>query len=495
MFRHLVRSLIDSLTEEVFMTESPLYTQTIQALAQQIRSRSLSPVELTEQCLARIESLDGTLNAFRLVTRERALAAARAAELALEARQDVGPLHGIPYAAKDLFDVKGLPTTAGSQMLHDNLAVEDCAVVKRLTRAGMILLGKTNTVQFAYGGVGINHDHGTPHNPWQSTHCVPGGSSSGSGVAVASGMVPMALGSDTGGSVRIPAALCGTVGLKTTVGQVSRAGVFPLSWSLDSVGPLTRSVEDAALVYTALQGADPRDESTREAQPRDVLNGLFDGIKGLRLAFAETVFWDDADAEVVQAVRQTRDVFTSLGAHVEQIEFPEAAEALALNPRGLIIAAEAYTIHQVRLDAQFDQYDPIISQRMIQGKAIRASEYLNTMRDWERLRAQVRQTLRPIDALLVPTTMIPAHPVAEVDASMEIYGEHNLQYLRNTSIGNILGLCGLSIPCGFTRSGLPIGLMVYGKPFDEDLLLRIGYAFEQATEWHQATPSLDWIDP
>ena len=361
--------------ETATLTDSPFYVQTIQALAEQIRSRALSPVTLAEQCLDRLEPLDGSLNAFRIVVRERALAAARAAELALEAGQDVGPLHGIPYAAKDLFDVKGLPTTAGSKMLDDNVAAEDSAVTARLARAGMVLLGKTNTVQFAYGGVGINHDHGTPHNPWQATHYVPGGSSSGSAVAVASGIVPMALGSDTGGSVRIPAGLCGIVGLKTTVGQVSRAGVFPLSWSLDSVGPLTRSVEDAAWVYDALQGADPRDPSTREAQPRDVLSGLRDGVQGLRLAFAETVFWDGADPEVVQLVRRTGEVFADLGAHIEQIEFPEAADALALNPRGLVIAAEAYAIHQARIEAQLDQFDPIVGDRISQGKAISAADY------------------------------------------------------------------------------------------------------------------------
>ncbi|MDH3598816.1 MAG: amidase [Candidatus Tectomicrobia bacterium] len=475
------------------MADMPLPVQTISDLARQMQAGSLSPVDLTQQCLARLDALDGTLNAFRLVDRERALAAAQAAELVLRAGQDVGPLHGIPYAVKDLFDVKGWPTTAGSNLLRGEIATEDSAVTARLARAGMVLLGKTNTVQFAYGGVGINHDHGTPHNPWQETHYVPGGSSSGSGVAVAAGIVPMALGSDTGGSVRIPASLCGTVGLKTTVGQVSRAGVFPLSWSLDSVGPLTRSVEDAALVYDALQGVDARDPSTRDAQPRDVLTGLRDGVRGLRLAFAETVFWDDADAEVVQAVRQSGEVLAGLGAQVESVEFPEAAEALALNPGGLVIAAEAYTIHQERLEAHFDAYDPIIGSRMIQGKEISAVQYLNTTRAWDRLRQRVQHSLRTVDALLAPATMIPARPVAEVDASIESYVDCNLKYLRNTSIGNILGLCGLSVPCGFTREGLPIGLMIYGKPFHEDMILRIGYAFEQAAEWRNRTPNLAWI--
>ncbi len=471
------------------MTPTPLHFQTISELARKLRSGDLSPVALTEHCLARMEALEPTLHAFRLPTPERAIAAAQAAEMALNAGQDLGPLHGIPYAAKDLFDIKGLPTTAGSNLLLDHVAPQDATVTARLAQAGMILLGKTNTVQFAYGGVGINHDHGTPHNPWHQTPHVPGGSSSGSGVSVAAGVVPMALGSDTGGSVRIPASLCGTVGLKTTVGQVSRAGVFPLSWSLDSVGPLTRSVEDAALVYQCIHGPDPRDPSTQHAEFHDVMATLSRGVRGLRLAFAETVFWDDADAEVTRAVRHCGDVFANLGAQVERMAFPEAAEALALNPGGLVIAAEAYTIHRERLEAHADQYDPIVGSRMIQGKDIRAIDYLQTTQAWDRLRQQVRQTLLDVDALLVPATMIPAKPTAAVDASMDAYVQHNLSYLRNTSIGNILDLCGLSVPCGFNSEGLPIGLMIYGKPRHEAMLLRIGYAFEQATSWHLETPT------
>ncbi len=474
------------------MAELPLHFQTISELSRQIHAGTVSPVELTEQCLARIEVLDPRLNAFRMVIRERALAAAHAAAYALQAGHDVGPLHGIPYAAKDLFDIKGLPTTAGSRLLEDTVADADAAVTAALARAGMIVVGKTNTVEFAYGGVGINHHHGTPHNPWHATSHVPGGSSSGSGVAVAAGMVPMALGSDTGGSVRIPAGLCGIVGLKTTVGRISRAGVFPLSWSLDSVGPLTRSVEDAALIFDCLQGPDPRDPSTQGIPPQDVLTGLKDGVRGLRLAFADTVFWDGADPEVTQAVRLCGEVLANLGAQVSHVPFTEAADAMSLNPRGLVIAAEAYTIHQERIEAHYDSYDPIVGQRMINGKDVSATEYLKTTQSWDRLRATVQHTLRDVDALLVPTTMIPAKPTADIDASMEVYSEHNLQYLRNTSIGNILNLCGLSVPCGFTSQGLPIGLMIYGKPFTEDQVLRIGYAYEQATAWHTYTPDLSW---
>jgi aspartyl-tRNA(Asn)/glutamyl-tRNA(Gln) amidotransferase subunit A len=476
------------------MSDLPLERQSISQLAKQIRAGDLSPLTLTEHYLNRIETLDPALHAFKLVCPERALAAAKAAELFVQSGHEVGPLHGIPFAAKDLFDVKGLPTTAGSNLLEENLAHNDATVIRRLRQAGMILLGKTHTVQFAYGGVGINHHHGTPHNPWHPIHHVPGGSSSGSGVAVAAGLAPMALGTDTGGSVRIPAALCGTVGLKTTVGQVSRAGVFPLSWSLDSVGPLTQWVEDAALIYQALQGSDAADRATRDFRPQDVLRTLYDGVKGLRLAFAESVFWDDVDEEVVNAVRACAATFADLQAQVTSIEFPQAAEAQALNPRGLVIAAEAYTIHRDRLAQHPDGFDPIVGQRITLGKDIPAHEYLSTSQAWTELRDKALRTLQDIDALLMPTTMIPALPVEEVDADMDRYSKRNLQYLRNTAIGNILNLCALSIPCGFTSHGLPIGLMIYAKPFHEALLLRIGYAYQQATLAHRKVPDLTWIN-
>jgi aspartyl-tRNA(Asn)/glutamyl-tRNA(Gln) amidotransferase subunit A len=474
------------------MSELPLHFQTLSELSGRIRSGELSPVKLTEHFLERMSRLDGRLNAFRLNLAGRALAEARAAEQAIRAGVDLGPLHGLPYAAKDLYDVKGYPTTAGSKVLENNIAHDDSAPTRKLAQAGMILLGKTNTVEFAYGGVGINHSHGTPHNPWHKVAHAPGGSSSGSGVSVAAGLAPMALGTDTGGSVRIPAALCGTVGLKTTVGRISRAGIYPLSFSLDSVGPLARSVEDAALVYQHLQGEDAADETTRGISPHNVLARLKAGVKGLRLAFAETVFFDAADAEVAQAVREAGRVLAGLGAHVESLAFPEAAEAAKLNPRGLVIAAEAYSVNQKWLEERFSDLDPVVGQRMMNGKTIPAWEYFAKTRRWSELRRDALDSLRYVDALLVPTAPLPALPVKELDADVETYFTRNAQYLRNAAIGNILNFCGLSVPCGFTAKGLPIGLMIYGKPFQEDVVLRVGHAYEQATEWHKRQPDLSW---
>ena len=466
---------------------------TIVELGRALREGSVTPTGLAEQYLQRIKQLDGTLGAFKLVTPERAMAQARAAEAEMSVGVDRGPLHGIPYAAKDLYDVAGLPTTAGCPLLESNIAERDCAVVRKLNDAGAVLLGKTITVQFAYGGAGINNQQGTPHNPWHREPHLPGGSSSGSGVAVASGMAPMALGSDTGGSVRIPAALCGVTGLKTTVGQISRAGVFPLSWSLDSVGPLTRSVEDAALVYHALAGSDADDASTGAYRAADVLSGLDNGVRGLRLAFAESVFFDDADDEVAAFVRATGDVFKGLGAHVDSIEFAQARQAIALNPRGLVIAAEAYTLNRELIDNRLDELDQIVALRMAKGAEIPAHEYLKMEREWHVLRASAMTQLVDVDALLCPTVMIPSTPVAEVTKDMEKYSQRNLQCLRNTAIGNILNLCAVTVPCGFTAAGLPVGLMIYGKAFDEAMVLRIGTAFQRATDWHTRMPALDWI--
>jgi len=475
------------------MPEAALPFESIRSLSARFRAGRLSPVACTENLLGRIAALDERLRSFIRVLPERALVQAHAAESALKSGADLSPLHGIPYAAKDLFDVKGVPTTAGTRLLADNIAAEDCTVVRKLTTAGMVLLGKTYTVQFAYGAVGINHDQGTPHNPWHPVPHAPGGSSSGSAVAVASGLVPMALGSDTGGSVRVPAALCGIVGLKTTVGRVSRAGVFPLCWTLDSVGPITRSVEDAALVYQALQGADPRDDSTIGVATHDVMRGLKDGVNGLRIAFCETTFFDDVDRDVEKAVREAGQVFKSLGAQVAGMAVPEVAAAWAEEKRPLLIAAEACAVNRDFLDKHLAALDPVIGPRMLTGRTLSAPDYHALLRRYAQLREEVLWTLRGVDALIVPTTMAAARPLAEIDVDFESYMAYNLKVHRNTGLGNILDFCGVSVPCGFTSEGLPIGLMIYAKPFAEDMALRVACAYEQATEWHTRRPDLTWL--
>ena len=467
------------------MDQFPFLTLT--QLITALKNGDITPRELTHRYLSHIERFNERLKAFLRITNERAQKEADGVSKGGESSSLLG---GIPYAVKDLFDVEGVPTTAGCRLLSNNIALKDSTAVGRLSQTGMVLLGKTHTVQFAFSGVGINHDQGTPVNPWMSTPYVPGGSSSGSAVAVASGMVPLALGTDTGGSVRIPAALCGIVGLKTTVGRISRSGVYPLSWTLDSVGVLTRTVEDAALAYPLLQGPDPEDPLTLTVPPPDGRHRLKAGLKGLRLAFGETVFFDDVDPEVAQAVRDTAPSFQSLGARVSRLELPEVAEALASNKRALMIAAEACVINERLLNKHYQDLDPVVAERMIAGRTLSAPDYFAELRRWEDLRKRILYSLKEIDALLVPTTMIPAKPLSEVEASAEAYRRFNAQYLRNTSLGNILNLCAVSVPCGYTREGLPIGLMIYAKPFQEELALQVAYAYEQATPWHTYHPPL-----
>jgi aspartyl-tRNA(Asn)/glutamyl-tRNA(Gln) amidotransferase subunit A len=304
-------------------------------------------------------------------------------------------------------------------------------------------------------------------------------------VAVAAGLVPFALGTDTGGSVRVPAAMCGIVGLKTTVGRVSRAGVYPLCWTLDSVGPITRTVEDAALVFQAMQGPDPEDASTMGIEPVDTLRKLKSGVKGLRIAFAETTFFDDLDPEVEKAVRETGRVFGALGAKVTSLAVPEAAAAWAEKKRGLLIPAEACVWNGEFLDKHLPELDPVIGPRMLTGRDLSAPDYFLLLKRYAELRLKLQETLKDVDVLITPTTMIPPAPLSEIEAR---YLEHNMRFHRNSGIGNILNLCAVSLPCGFTSKGLPVGLQVYAKPFQEDMALRVAYAYEKATDWHRRRP-------
>jgi len=463
---------------------------TVAELSRLIDAGEVSPVELTETLLARAEALNGPLNAFNLITAERALAEARAAETLIQAGRRLGPLHGIPYGVKDIFDVAGLPTTAGSRMLGENIADADAWVTRRMSEAGMIVLGKTVTVEFARGIAGLNHIQGTPHNPWSAEPHMPGGSSAGSGVAVAAGLVPMALGSDTGGSVRAPAGLCGTVGLKTTVGRVGRSGAFPVSWTLDSVGPLTRTVEDAALAYQAMLGVDPDDDTTHGIDLDDVMPTLRSGVEGLRIGIPRDLFFDDLDAEVEAAVAAAAEVFRGLGAGIQDVDFPEARAA---DPLGAFLSGpEACVIHEDRLANRADEFDHLVGPRMLDDRDISAVDYLKSQLEITGLRASMQQSLAQVDVLLAPTTAGPALPVSEVDLPHEQHKPISRRYSRNTRIGNLLDLCGLSLPCGFTEAGLPIGLMLQALPFREDLVLQAGHAYEQATDWHTRRPNLAW---
>ena len=476
------------------MTDTITFTD-VHALADMVRSGTISAVELCEHFLHRIDRYNPKLKAFHTLTAERALACARGADAALSAGQDSGPLQGMPVAIKDLIDYAGVPSMAGSTLKRDYVASENSTVAERMMAAGTCMLGKTNLVEFAFGGVGINHHYGTPWNPWDAqTQRIPGGSSSGSAVAVAAGLAPAALGSDTGGSVRIPASFCGLVGLKTTFGRISNKGIMPLDSSLDSVGPMTRSVRDAALIYQALAGPDPDDPDTWD-QPvgENVFAELQNCVKGLRLLIPEQYFWDGVEPEVADGVRAAADHLASLGANVEEGSLAELDDLTALRARGSIVAVEAYANLKEELENQLDQFDPIVSARMLDGKKFSAVDYFEIKRDLRALCLRMDRTMSSYDALIAPTTPLAAAPVQEVDQE-DVYFEVNGMCLRNTMAGNLLGLCALSLPCGFTSAGLPIGLQLIGRAHTEGRLLRIGQAYEESTEWSKRTPDMAGFD-
>ena len=453
----------------------------ITELANLIRRGELSPLELTELYLERIEQYDPALNAYLAVTAECARAQARAAEAQIAAGTYLGPLHGIPLAFKDLVDVAGLPTTGGSTLLRDNIAATDATIARRLFTAGAVLLGKTHLVEFAFGGTGVNHHYGTPVNPWDpEIHRLPGGSSSGSGVAVAAGLAPAALGSDTGGSVRIPSSFCGLTGLKPTFGLLPNTGILPLDPTLDSIGPLCRTAQDCALLLQAM--ADPALCS--------LVDHLEGEVAGLRLCFPREFFWDDVDAEVEAAVRTSASVFADLGVYVDEISLEVLDDLAEWRSGPSTTAVEAYLYHRRNLEAHLDQFDPIVSARILDGRDILAADFLQQLRVRDELRRKARMALENVDFLITPTTPFAAPILDEIDRD-DVYFPINGLCLRNTIAVNILDLCAVSLPCGFTRDGLPIGLQLIGHPRDEARGLRLARAFEQATDYNLLAPALD----
>ena len=460
-------------------------------LAPLIHRRELSPIDLTELFLERIEKYDPVLNAYISPTADLARAQARAAESQIAAGTYLGPLHGIPVAVKDLIDITGLPTTGGSILLRDNIATADATVARRLFAAGATLLGKTHLVEFAFGGTGVNHHYGTPVNPWSlDAPRLPGGSSSGSGVAIAAGLATAALGSDTGGSVRIPLAFNGLVGLKPTFGLWPSTGVLPLDPTLDSVGPLCHSAEDCAILHQALVGPDPAAPETHAQPCSSIVEEMAGDITGLRLCFPREYFWTDVDEEVEDAVRASARVFADLNVHVDEISLEVLKKLTEFRTGPNTTAVEAYRYHRARIEAHLDQFDPIVSERILDGRDILAIDYAQQLVERDLLRRKARAELNNVDFLITPTTPFAAPVVEEIDRD-GVYFPINSLCLRNTIAVNLLDLCAVSLPCGFTRDGLPIGLQLIGHPHDEARLLRLARAFEQATDFSRQTPNLD----
>ncbi len=464
------------------MSQSDLTNLSARGLAAEIAARRISPVDVVDAYLARIAAKQPKLNAYIDVYGDDARLAAQGAEKAIRSGHAVGPLHGVPIALKDLIDMQGRICTGGTQAWRTRKAQHTATLAQRLIAQGMIVLGKTHTVEFAMGGWGTNTVLGTPWNPWDLARArTPGGSSSGSGVAVAAGLAPWAVGTDTGGSVRLPSSWCGITGLKTTIGRVSTYGVLPLSPTLDTPGPMAQSVEDAALLYTVMQGEDPRDARSIGHPYVDPMPALKRGVRGLRLARmpeAERAF---ASKDVLAAYDASLDQFERLGAEIVKVDLPFGfADVAALNLR--IMAAESYAnLHELIDDAKAP-LDPDVRPRIAAGRGISSQAYLEALSMRETMKQKFTAALEGIDALLTPTTMTTALPLEEVDQSTAP--------AHYTRFGNFLDLCGLAVPNGFDAGGLPTSLQIVCRGYDEATALRIGFAYQEATDWHRRRPQV-----
>jgi aspartyl-tRNA(Asn)/glutamyl-tRNA(Gln) amidotransferase subunit A len=449
-------------------------------LSRAFAERTLSPVDAVDALLDRIRKRDASLHAYIAVYEADARLAAEAADKAIRAGHRVGPLHGVPIALKDLVDMQGRVTTGGSKVWQDRVSTVTATLAERLIAAGMIVLGKTHTVEFAMGSFGTNTHLGTPRNPWDpAVHRTPGGSSSGSGVAVAAGLAPVAIGTDTGGSVRLPAAWCGVVGLKVTAGRISTYGILPLSTTLDTPGPLARSVEDAALIFRVLNGPDPRDPQTLAWAPLDPLPELRRGVAGLRLAVMPDVERAGVAADVLAAYDTSVETLAGLGARIVRPALPHRFGDYAA-ATGRIIGAEGYRFVGHLVDDMSLPVDPHIRPRIQLGRNVSARDYLMTLAERDERRREFAAALADADALLTPTTQTVALPIDQVDQSSTA--------AHFTRAGNYLGLCGLAVPNGFTAAGLPTSLQILAHAGQEGTALRIGWAYEQATDWKTRRP-------
>jgi aspartyl-tRNA(Asn)/glutamyl-tRNA(Gln) amidotransferase subunit A len=460
------------------------YELTLAEAAEKIKTKELSPVELTESALARIESVEPKITAFATVTVDLARKAAAQAEQEIAVGEYRGPLHGIPMGIKDLYETAGVATTSSSKVRSDYVPTHDSAVVEKLSAAGMVMVGKTHTHEFAFGAVTP-----TTRNPWDVEY-VPGGSSGGSGAAVAAGECMVGMGSDTGGSIRIPASVCGTVGLKPTYGRVSRRGVASLSWALDHVGPLTRTVRDTALVMDAIAGYDRADPASVDVPVPDFTAELDAGVAGLRIGVPTNYFTDRVDPEVAQAVSTAIALLEEQGARLREVTIP-LAEYIAPTEWAIMLP-EASAYHQGMLREKAALYGDDVRLFLETGELVLATDYIKALRARTLIQQAWRGMFESIDVLIAPTLATPAFRVDEPeitwpDGSKEAATD---SYVRLSAPANVTGLPALSVPCGFTTGGLPIGMQILGRPFSEPTLLTVGEAYESATDWAKLAPAL-----
>jgi aspartyl-tRNA(Asn)/glutamyl-tRNA(Gln) amidotransferase subunit A len=456
-----------------------------------VHKKKVSPVELTKACLARIDRFNPTLNAFITVTNDSAMEQARTAESEVMHGNWRGPLHGVPVALKDLFDTAGVRTTAGSGVFKDRIPAEDAEVVRRLKATGAVLLGKTNMHEFAYGGSSTVSYFGAVRNPWDQAYST-GGSSGGSAAAVAAGLCFGALGSDTGGSIRQPAAYCGIVGHKPTYGLVSTRGAVPLSWSLDHAGPIARSVSDAAIVLQAIAGYDDEEITSKQVATTNYITALRERTSSLRVGIAHQFFFDGLDADIESATKEALLVLGTLTATVKEV----STLPLENITDRTVLAAEAYAYHAPFAEKKPQQYQPPTLAAIRTGAAIRASDYILARRELAHLRRVIRQVFDSVDVLITPTSPINTPTISAFDDAFNDPSypgpatDIRRLTLRNTSPFDKYGLPTISVPCGFTRTGLPIGLQIAGAPGRDAVVLQLAYAYEQATEWHKQMPKM-----
>jgi aspartyl-tRNA(Asn)/glutamyl-tRNA(Gln) amidotransferase subunit A len=458
------------------LTQETDLPRSLASLSRELAERRLSPVEAVDTLLGRIEK-DET-NSFVTVTAEQALVEASRAEAEILAGRHRGPLHGVPIALKDLIHTGGVRTTMGSSFFAEHVPEHTATVALGLEQAGSILIGKTNTHEFAYGPTGDLSHFGPTRNPHDKGR-ITGGSSGGSGAAVATDLCYGALGSDTGGSIRIPAALCGVVGIKPTFGRVSKHGVFPLAWSLDHVGPITRTVEDNAMMLNALAGHDPEDPCSVDLPGEDFTRDLGRGIHGSSVGVPTEFYFEHLDDEVGARVREAVETFVSLGAEVREVEIPNLWETL--HAQRLILATEAFAVHEERLETDPERFDDQSLERLLAGKNLQAFRYANARQRQLHSRREFERVMREVDVVLTPTVPIPATRLGRRETTIGGYEEAVYSALtRLTGPTNLNGLPSLSVPCGTTTRGLPTGLQLIGRPYHEAELYRFGHVYEQS---------------
>ena len=456
----------------------------ISELSELVRARKISPVEITQAVLERIDRLNPALNAYITVTADLAMKSAREAESEIQHNRWRGPLHGVPLAVKDLFDTAGVRTTAASSLFKDRVPEQDAEVVRRLKAAGAIILGKANMHEFAYGGTSLVTAFGGVHNPWDTGH-IAGGSSGGSAAAVAAGLCYGALGSDTAGSIRQPAAYCGIVGFKPTYGLVSTRGVIPLSWSLDHVGPMARNVADAALLLQTIAGYDPEEITSIRMVVPNYPAALRQRIASVRVGVARDFFFDAIDSEIEAATKEALSVLGRLIGGVSEVTIPARNQE---ELRSTVRSAEAYTYHAKFVANTPELYQPETLARLRTDANVTTTAYIEARRQLDSTRRTIGQVFQSVDAIVTPTSPILPPPIVDFSRARGGSPDFLVRNIQNTSPFNVYGWPTISVPCGFSGSGLPIGLQISGPPGRDAVVLQIAHAYEQATQWHKRTP-------